>query len=149
MRRIIKILTFFILLITCFAWMYCGDDDNPFAPGELAGTWNLVTFTSKTDNFTATVGQPLDLGNGVTLTVTGTTVLTETRYDFAITLTISTPGLPLQIDETKSAGTYSINGSTLTATEDGTGEVVTFTMSRSGNRVTFDQPESTTVWEKQ
>ncbi len=56
MKRTIKNSVLFVLLVTCMAWMNCGDDDNPLAPSSLAGTWNLVTFTNKVDNFTATAG---------------------------------------------------------------------------------------------
>lgn len=149
MKRTIKNSALFVLLVTCMAWMNCGDGDNPLAPSSLAGTWKLVTFTSKTDNFTATAGQATDIGNGVTITVTGSIVLTETRYTLRITSTISAPGLPPQTDATNSTGTYSVSGSTMTATEDGTGEVNTSTISRSGNRLTSEDSESKTVWEKQ
>ncbi|MFQ5652594.1 MAG: lipocalin family protein [bacterium] len=149
MKRTIKTSLLFVLLAACMAGMSCGNDDNPLAPSSLAGTWKLVTFTNKTDNFTATAGQPVDVGGGVIVTVTGTSVLTETRYDFTITQITEIPGLPSQTDEFKSAGTYSVNGSTMTATDDGTGEVTTFTMSRSGNRLTLENAESKTVWDKQ
>lgn len=149
MKRTIKNLAVFVLLVICIAWMNCGDDDNPLAPSSLAGTWNLVTFTNKEDNITATAGQPVDIGNGITLTISGTAVLTETRYDITLTQTTSIPGLPPQTDEENFTGAYSISGSTLTTTEDGTGEIDTATISRSGNQLTIEDVETKTVWEKQ
>lgn len=148
MKRIIKALTLVVLFATCISWMNCGDDDNPLAPSSLAGTWNLVTFTDKEDNFTVNAGEATDIGVGVIITVTGSLVLTETRYTFTMSITFSIPGLPETETET-STGTYSISGSTLTIVEDGTGETDTSTISTSGDRLTLEDDEVKMVFQKQ
>ncbi len=88
MKRIIKALTLVVLFTTCISWMNCGDD-NPLAPSSLAGTWNLVTFTDKENNVTVNAGEATDIGGGIIFTVTGSLVLTETRYTFTLSITIS------------------------------------------------------------
>ena len=148
MKCIIKALTLVVLFATCISWMNCGDD-NPLAPSSLAGTWNLVTFTDKEDNFTVNAGEATDIGQGTIFTVTGSLVLTETRYTFTLSLTVSIPGFPPETETLTSTGTYSISGSTLTIVEDGTGETGTVTISTSGDRFTLEDDEVTMVFEKQ
>ncbi len=149
MKRIIKALTLVVLFATCISWMNCGDDDNPLAPSSLAGTWNLVIFTDKEDNFTVNAGEATEIEQGITITITGSIILTETRYTFALLMTASIQGFPTQTETTASTGTYSISGSTLTIVEDGTGETETTNISTSGNRMTLDDDEMTMVFEKQ
>ena len=148
MKRMIKALTLFVLFATCISWMNCGDD-NPLAPSSLAGTWNLVSFTDKEDNVTVNAGEATDIGGGIIFTVTGSLVLTETRYTFTLSITFSIPGLPPATDTETSTGTYSISGSTLTIVEDGTGETETINISTSGDRLTLEDDEVKLVFEKQ
>ena len=149
MKRIIKALTLVVLFATCISCMNCGDDDNPLAPSSLAGTWNLVTFTDKENNVTVNAGEATDIGGGILFTVTGSLVLTETRYTFTLSITFSIPGFPPETDTETSTGTYSISGSTLTIVEDGTGETDTITISASDDRLTLEDDESKLVFEKQ
>ncbi|MFQ6112660.1 MAG: lipocalin family protein [bacterium] len=149
MNRTIKTLILFVLFGTCISWMNCGNDDNPLTPSSLAGTWELVTFTDKTTNVTANAGEATDIGEGATMTVTGSLVLTETRYTFTLSITISMSGLPPDTETMTSTGTYSIGGSTLTIVEDGTGETNTATISISRGRLTLEDDEVKLVFEKQ
>ncbi len=149
MKCIIKALTLVVLFATCISWMNCGDDDNPLAPSSLAGTWNLVTFTDKENNVTVNAGEATDIGGGILFTVTGSLVLTETRYTFTLSITFSIPGFPPDTETITSTGTYSISGSTLTIVEDGTGETDTITISTSGDQLTLEDVESKMVFEKQ
>ena len=136
------------VLASSIFWLNCGGDSNPVAPSSLAGTWDLVSFTDKTINITVPAGQPTDIGNGVTITVTGSVVLTESSYQISVTFVTSVPGQLPQTEVTSSSGSYSINGSTLTAVEDGSGEINVFTLTRSGNRITLEDAEERTIWEK-
>jgi len=136
------------VLASSIFWLNCGGDSNPLAPSSLAGTWDLVSFTDKTINITVPAGQPTDIGNGETVTITGSVVLTETRYQYSLTFVTAVTGQPAQTVVESSAGTYSINGSTVTAVEDGSGEINVFTLTRSGNRITLEDAEERTVWEK-
>ncbi len=149
MKRIIKALTLIVLFAACIPWMNCGGDDNPLAPSSLAGTWNLVTFTDKEDNFTVNAGEATDIGQGITMTITGSLLLTETRYTFTLLIIASISGFPPETETLTSTGTYSVSGSTLTIVEDGTGETGTVTMSTSGDRLTLEDDEVTMVFEKQ
>ncbi|MFQ5603863.1 MAG: hypothetical protein ACE5HS_11390 [bacterium] len=150
MERTIKKITLFVFLTSSFTWFYCGDDANPLAPKELAGSWTFVSLTNKIDNITISAGDQADIG-GMTGIITGTLELTETTFTF--TFTISATGIPPQ--SLAFSGTYSISGSTLTAIvssstvpdiEVGTN---TFTISRSGDRMTFEDDESKWVYDKQ
>ena len=149
MKRIIKALTLVVLFATCISWMNCGDDDNPLAPSSLAGTWNLVTFTDKENNISVNAGEATDIGQGVIITVTGSLVLTETRFTSTLSITLSIPGIPPFTETDTATGTYSISGSTLTIVEDGTGETDTVTISTSGDRLTLEDDEVKLVFEKQ
>jgi len=148
MKRIIKASTLVVLFATCISWMNCGDD-NPLAPSSLAGTWNLVIFTDKEDNITVNAGEATDLGQGVIMIVTMGLVLTETRYTFASSITVSVPGFPPETETITSTGTYSISGSTLTTVEDGTGDTDTSTISTSGDQLTIEDDEVKLVFQKQ
>jgi len=145
MKRIIKALTLVVLFATWISWMNCGDDDNPLAPSSLAGTWNLVSFTDKENNVTVNAGEATDIGGGIIFTVTGSLVLTETRYTFTLSLTLSGFGTETET----STGTYSISGSTLTIVEDGTGETETITISTSGDQLTLEDDEVKLFFQKQ
>ena len=90
MKRTIKTMLLFILFGTCISLMSCEDDDNPLSPSSLAGTWNLVSFTDKASNFTVTAGEPTDMGQGMTMTITGSLVLTETRFTMTQSITTKT-----------------------------------------------------------
>ena len=149
MKRTIKALTLVVLFATCISWMNCGDDDNPLAPSSLAGTWNLVNFTDKENNVTVNAGEATDIGGGIIFTVTGSLVLTETRYTFTLSITFSIPGFPPDTETITSTGTYSISGSTLTIVEDGTGETETITISTSGDQFTLEDNEVKLVFQKQ
>ncbi len=147
MKKILPTVLLAVLASAIF-WLNCGGDSNPLSPSSLAGTWDLVSFTNKQLNITANAGQPTDIGNGVTITVNGSLVLTETRYQISLTIVTSVPGQSPVTETESSAGTYSINGSTATVVEDGTGDTIIFTISRSGNRLTLEDAEERTVWEK-
>jgi len=137
------------LLVISAIGMGCSDDNNPLAPSSLAGTWKLVTYTDKAMNVTANAGVPTDIGNGAKITITGTIVLTEKRYTYTVAITTAVPGAPPQTQTINSAGTYSIRGAVITAVEDGSGETTVFTISRAGNRLTLDNSEQNSIWEKQ
>ncbi|MFQ5772104.1 MAG: hypothetical protein ACE5HX_16325 [bacterium] len=150
MKRTINNLILFVLLTTSISWIYCGDDDNPLAPSKLAGTWTFVSLTDKSDNTTINAGDQVDF-DGLTGTITGTLVLTETT--FTITFTITPTGAPPQT--LGFSGTYTISGSTLTVVVSSSDipdidvGTSTFTISRSGNRLTFEDSEARFVYEKQ
>jgi len=137
------------LLVISTIGMGCSDDNNPLAPSSLAGTWKLVTYTDKAMNVTAHAGVPTDIGNGAKVTITGTIVLTEKRYTYTLAITTSVPGAPPQTQTINTAGTYSIRGAVITGVQDGTGETTVFTMSRAGNRLTLDNSEQNSIWDKQ
>ncbi|MGH7454161.1 MAG: hypothetical protein ACRENG_22600, partial [bacterium] len=149
MKRTTQNFILLALLMAGTIWLGCSDDNNPLAPSSLAGTWKLAIYTDKAMNVTANAGVPTDIGNGAKITITGTIVLTEKRYTYSLTITTSVPGAPPQTQTINSAGTYSIRGAVITAVEDGTGETTVFTMSRSGNRLTLDNSEENSVWDKQ
>ena len=149
MRNITKVVPLILLFSLCVFGMSCGDDDNPLTPGSLAGNWILATFTDMEENFTVNAGVPTDIGNGVTVTVTGSLVLTETRYTFSLSTTDSVPGFPPDTETISSSGTYTISGSTLRNTDDNTGETETSTISRSGDQLTNEDDEVKMVFNKQ
>jgi len=148
MKRIIKAFTLVLLFATCISWMNCGED-NPLGPSALVGTWNLVTFTDKGDNYTVNAGEATDIGQGIIVTITGTLVLTETRYTATSSFTVSNPGFPPATEAIASTGTYSTSGSTLTIVEDGTGETDTITISTNGDRLTLEDDDVKVVYQKQ
>jgi len=129
--------------------MSCKDDDNPVSATSYAGTWNLVTFTEKDSNYTVNAGEPTEMGPGIFITITGTLILTETRFTLTQSMTLSMSGLPTETEDVTSTGTYSITGSTLTIVLDGTGETETMAISRSDNRVTIEDNEIIMVFEKE
>lgn len=151
MKRTIKTSVLFVLLVTCLSWMNCGDDNNPLAPSSLAGTWNFVSVTDKETNITTNAGDQVDLGVGVTGTISGTIVLTETT--FTLTLAITPTGA--QPVSFTASGTYSISGSTMTIVVNSSNNPEidlgssTATISRSGNRLTIEDVETRQVYEKQ
>ncbi len=149
MKRTIKTLLLLVLFGMCISLMSCKDDDNPLSAYSLAGTWNLVTITIKENNTTLNAGEPTEIEEGITMTITGSLVLTETRFTFTQLVTISISGFPPETDDMTSTGTYSISGSTLTIVEDDTGETSSSTISTSDNRLTIDDDEVTMVFEKQ
>ncbi len=61
MKRTINNLILFVFLATCIAWINCGDDENPLAPSQLAGTYTFVSVTDKVDNITTNAGDIDDL----------------------------------------------------------------------------------------
>ncbi|MFQ5707487.1 MAG: hypothetical protein ACE5HO_08580 [bacterium] len=149
MQRTNHNLLFLVLLMASIFWIACGDGDNPLAPSKLSGSWKFVSLTDKASSTTMTAGDQVDI-NGLTGTITGTLVLTETTFTF--TFTITPTGAPPQT--LTFSGTYTISSSTLTAVvtnstipdvEVGT---TTFTITRSGNRLTFEDNESKWVYEK-
>lgn len=150
MKRIVNCFLLLVLAVAPVSWMNCSNGDNPLDPGSLAGTWTLVSLTDKTVNLTLQAGVPTPIpgGGGATLTVTGSLVLTDTRYTFSFTVTTNIPGQAPQTDTEFSAGTYTINGSTLVTIEDGSGETDSLTISREGNRLTIEDNESRFVFQK-
>jgi len=160
MKRILNISMAVVLLATPIFWLNC-DGDNPAAidlndPSTFPGTYNLVSLTDKTGELgipgtTFTAGEPLQLtveGVTLTVTITGSLVLTETRYTFLQIVKISVPGFPDVMETESDTGTYSISGSTLSiVSDDGTTD--TTTISVSGNRVTLEDDEVKLVLEKQ
>ena len=154
MKRTINNLILFVFLTTCIAWINCGDDENPLAPSQLAGTYTFVSLTDKVDNITTNAGDIVDLDGPGALpegAITGSLELTETTFTFTF---IVTPAAAAPIPLT-ALGTYAINGSTITTTltsstipgfELGTD---IFTISLSGNRLTFEDDETRFVFDKQ
>ena len=160
MKHILNISMAFVLLATPIFWLNC-DEDNPAGvdlnnPSTIPGTYNLVSLTDKTGEMgvpgtTFTAGEPLQViveGVTITITITGSLVLAETRYTFAQTVKISSPGAPDAMETVSDTGTYSISGSTLSAVSD-EGGTETFTISVSGNRITLEDDEVKLVLEKQ
>jgi heat shock protein HslJ len=154
MKRTINSLILIALLTTAIFWITCGDDDNPVAPRELAGTYTFVSLTDKIENFTINAGDMVDLDGPGALpagALTGTLELTETTFTFTFTIT---PAGAAPITLTAS-GTYTISGSTLTAVTIGSTvpglEVGTETLeiSLSGNRLTLEDDETKLVFDKQ
>ncbi|MFQ5652151.1 MAG: lipocalin family protein [bacterium] len=127
----------------------CGNENNPVSANLLVGNWNLVTFSDKQDGFTLTAGQATDMGNGVTMTITGTLVFTETRYTATVTLTSVVQGGQPQAATEVTSGTYSISGNKLEVVDDGSSETEEVPFTLDGNRLTLDDFETTTVWERQ
>ncbi len=149
MNRLIKTLAFFVLLAMSFSWINCSDDNNPLSPNSLAGTWNLVSMTDKTSNTTFNAGEPIDVGQGVMITMTGSLVLTENQFTFTTTTVISVPG---SADSTKveiDTGTYSVSGSTMTTNSGNSGENRSMTISRNDNRMTLEDNEIRMILDKQ
>ena len=155
MKRIINNLILFVFLATCIAWINCGDDENPLAPSQLAGTYTFVSITFKVDNITTNAGDIDDLDGPGPLpegAITGTLELTETTFTFTFTIT---PAVAAPATVTAS-GTYAISGSTLTATVTSSTSTDVFelgpntlTISVSGNRLTFEDDETRFVFDKQ
>ena len=157
MKRILKMFIAFVLLTTPIFWLNC-DGDNPAAidlndPSTFPGTYDLVSLTDKGGDFgvpdaTFTAGEPLQLFfQGVpilTITITGSLVLTETKYTITQSVEIAGGGTETETD----TGTYFISGSTSSAISDD-GGTETFTISVSGNRLTLENDEIKFVFEKQ
>jgi len=98
-------------------------------------------------------GEPTTVTVGdltVSITVTSTLKLTDTRYTFATTIVTSISGLPDQSENESDTGTYSISGDTMTITSDDPAEdPVVATISVSGSRITITTSDEILVFEKQ
>ncbi|MFQ5652187.1 MAG: lipocalin family protein [bacterium] len=148
MNRKMRYFATFVVMTACLTGLHCGDD-NPAGPeSALVGTWELISITTLEDGVTFNAGQTIDLGDGATMSMTGTLVITETTYAWSVTVTWTFPGTPPQTETERISGTYTVDGSTLTLTEDGSGDVETAKFSRTGNRLTIEDDEQKMVLEK-
>jgi hypothetical protein len=123
--------------LTALPLLACGDDDptGP-TPADLAGTYELVSITVPGHGG---VGPPV---------ATGTGTLTQTTYQFTITINLAPPlGQTIQ-DE----GTYTIDGNTWSQTSTTTGAQSTGTFTFDGTRLelstTLEDQELSMVWNK-
>lgn len=160
----------FILLIGLFFLSNCKSEDNPVIdlndPSTFPGNYSLVSVTDKTGNtfddlgqagLTLQAGQPTNItvtqgGSTVTVTATisGTLVLTDTRYTITTTIVATAVGLGSQTDTNTDTGTYSISGSTITIDSDDPNEPTqTGTITTSGRQFTLEDTDSRFVFEKQ
>jgi len=150
-------------LVITLVWLNCGDGANPVAvdlsdPSTLRGTYKLISITDKSgenlpEDVTIVADQPttVDLfGVPVTITISGTLKLTDTRFTLTVTLKMSVPGLPEQTETETATGTYSINGSTFTITSDDpeVGTLV-YTITAQGLQIILENDEERLVFEKQ
>ncbi len=149
MQRTLKTLLLFLFFGMFISLMSCKDEDNPVSSPSLVGTWDLVTFTDKESGYTVNAGVPTEIQQGITLTITGSLVATETDFTFTQSMTISMSGYPSETEDMTSTGAYSISGSTLTIVEDDSGQSDTMTISRSDNRLTIEDDEVRMVFDKQ
>ena len=155
MKKILPTVLLTVLTTSIF-WLSCSEDSNPLTPSSLAGTYTFVSLTYKPYNSIVNAGDPVDLGRGLTGTISGTLELTETAFYF--TITVEPPAGVICLDQCLSwisSGTYAINGSTMTVVVTGSNipgiEVGTntFTVRLNGNRLTMENDEVKIVFDKQ
>ncbi len=146
------------LLTGALLYLNCGGS-NPLDlgdPSSLVGNYTLVSIMDKTGvivapDFTAEAGRATQVviqGVTVTVTIAGSLLLTDTEFTLTLTVTTSAPGLPPQTENLSSTGTYTINGSTITITEDVSGDTFALTISVSGNRLTIEDNDIKLVFRK-
>ncbi|MFQ5601981.1 MAG: lipocalin family protein [bacterium] len=148
MNRIIKYLATCVMLTACLSWLHCSDN-NPTNPNSgLVGDWELVSNTAKATNATVTAGEIIDLGDGTTMKMTGSVNFTDKNITLSLTVTWTFAGIPPQTETLSISGTYTIDGSTMTIVEAGTQETETLTFSLNGSRLTLENDEQKSVFEK-
>ena len=133
-----------IILLVPFLFLYCSSDDgNPVSAGALAGNYKLASFKDKANNQTFTAGQPKQVsidGVLVTVTVSATLELTETRFTLEFTQTVVSEGIPQKFSFTDS-GTYTIKGFTMTQVSDNNGGTSTMTIRIIDGKVIMETPD--------
>ncbi|MFQ5708207.1 MAG: hypothetical protein ACE5HO_12190 [bacterium] len=113
----------------------------------------MLNLTDKEENITVNAGEPIDMEDGVTRTMTGWLSFdrdfdNENFIWISIFITTTIPEEGEKYDEEATSGTYSINESTLTIVDVRTGDNKVFRISRSKLRLTLEDDESLTTWGK-
>ena len=122
----------------------CGGDDAPTAPtmASIAGTWNLQTVNGSALPFTVAQSgsDKIEvLGDAITVTASATfTQLTQVRV---------TQGGQVSTQSVPDAGSYTLNGKTVTFTFNSDGSTGTGTL--SGNTLTVAESGISLVYRKQ
>jgi len=132
-------------------------------PSTFPGTYKIVSITDITGadygqaGLTVTAGEPTtitvqegDINLSMTLTLTGSLTLTDSRYTFSQTIKMSFAGLAEETETVDDAGTYTIAGSTITiASDNEDDDPETGTISVNKNEMTLEFEDQKVVLEKQ
>jgi hypothetical protein len=164
--KINKKLLLLVFLVIGIASMNC-TGMNPIIdlddPSTFPGSYKIVSYTDLSGEdfgqpgFTILSNKPttitFQLGEtSITMTVslTGTLTLTETRYTISQTMTMSISGLAEEIQTETDAGTYIIEGSTITiASDDPSEDPEVGTISVNRGEMTIEFAATRVVLQKQ
>jgi hypothetical protein len=131
-------------------------------PATFPGTYKIASFTDltgenfgqagvtfKTDEPTTITLQEGETTVSMTMTLTGTLTLTETRYAFSQTMKMSFLGLAEETATDTDAGTYTIEGGTITiVSDDETEDPETGSISVNGAEMTLEFADMKIVLKK-
>jgi len=119
------ILRHFLLIIISFFALSCNaDNDNILSPSKLEGNYTLQSFKDKMGNTTFLANQPKQItvdGEPLTVTISGSLELTDSRYTLNFVQVVVGTGAPQRL-VIEDKGAYSINGFTMIRVHDNGGE---------------------------